>query len=204
MKLKALLFLKKTVNSCDWRHRLPVALMAVFLVACRYLPAQSLPGLLGNGPQGSASPHAPADSLHRTTPRSAILNFLEACRSERYVVASRYLDLSKISADDRQTQGPELARQLADILNKDPRFEVDQLSDDPAGESNDGLAPNTEVLLKVNGNDDESALLLERIEQQGVQIWLVSAASVLRMNAWASCACCVLAVLPVPMAQTGS
>ena len=145
------------------------------------LTAQSISGLLGDKPQGANSTHAPVDSLHRTTPRSAILSFLEACRSEHYPVAARYLDLSKIPADDRRSAGPDLARQLADILNKDPRFEVNQLSDDPAGDVNDGLAPNTEVLLKLNGNDDESSLLLTRIDQQGTEVWIVSADSVPRI-----------------------
>jgi MscS family membrane protein len=96
-------------------------------------------------------------------------------------MAARYLDLSKIPADERKTSGPELAKQLADILNKEPRFEVDQLSDDPAGYINDGLTPNTEVLLKLNGNDETAALLLERIQQQGVDIWLVAPESVARI-----------------------
>jgi len=181
MKNKQLFVSKKIVIFCDWFWAGRIAVLAALLLVARSMPGQELSNLLGGKALGPSSSHTPVDSLNRTSPRSAILSFLEDCRADRYVMAARYLDLSKIPADERKTSGPELAKQLADILNKEPRFEVDQLSDDPAGYINDGLTPNTEVLLKLNGNDETAALLLERIQQQGVDIWLVAPESVARI-----------------------
>jgi len=179
MKTKLLLDLKKISNSCDWFRTTRILFVAALLLGSRTTAAaQSLTNLLGDK---SAASHAPVDSLNRTTPRSAVFNFLEACHADRYVLAARYLDLRKIPAQDRRTQGPELARQLADILDKEPRFEVDQLSDDPSGNPNDGLAPDMDVLAKLNSSDEPSTLFLQRIPEQGIQVWVVSADSVPRI-----------------------
>ncbi len=150
----------------------------VLFLAAGLLSAQALSGLLGNKTAAPAASHGATDPLNRTTPRSAILYFLEACHAERYVTAARYLDLRRIPIEQRRTEGPELAKQLADILDKEPRFEVDQLSDDPAGKLNDGLAPDREVLLKSNGGGEPKTLLLQKIEQQGAGVWVVDSNSV--------------------------
>jgi MscS family membrane protein len=182
MKINLLSIAAKTAIFCDCRWLGGMtALAMMFCFAPVLLHAQSLSGLLGGGKVSAPSAHEAIDSLNRTTPRAAILSFLEACHAQRYVTAARYLDLRKISADDRRTAGPELAKQLADILDKEPRFEVDQLSDDPAGKFNDGLAPDTELLLRSNLGDQPSALFLQRIQQQGTNVWLVSGDSVSRI-----------------------
>jgi len=179
MKNKMLLDLKKISKSCD---RLSAArlLFVAALLFTSHIPAaaQSLSSFLGNKNPSASPPHNQPDPLNRTTPRAAIFNFLEACHADRYVLAARYLDLRRIPAADRQTEGPDLARQLADLLDKEPRFEVDQLSDDPAGNVNDGLAPDLEVLVKLNTNEEPSALFLQRVSQQGIEVWLVASDSV--------------------------
>lgn len=177
MNQRGLFILKKSVISCDWRRARPTAVWAIFLLGAGCLHSQSLSSLLGNK-QSPAAAHAATDSLNRSTPRSSVLNFLEACHAERYVVAARYLDLRKIPTDQRHIEGPELAKQLADILDREPRFEVDQLSDDPAGKLNDGLSPDTELLVKSNLGDAPTTLVLQRVEQQGAGVWLVSSDSV--------------------------
>ncbi len=181
MKLKRLFDLKKTMKRCD-RPAIPqILVVAGLLIGSSAALAQTLTGLLGNNTPASTL-HAPVDPLNRTTPQSAILNFLETCHAERYAVAARYLDLSKIPAEQRRTQGPELARQLAGILDKEPRFEVDQLSDNAAGDLNDGLAPDMETLLKLNTNEEPSSLFLQRIQQQGIAVWVVSSDSVTHIS----------------------
>jgi len=182
---KTLLILIKTVWSCDRpkvrRHcHWPILLGAAIWIWPGMVHTQTLTSLLGNK---TASPahSAAADSLGRATPRSAILNFLEACHAQRYVVAARYLDLQKIPAGERQTQGPELAKQLADILDREPRFEVDQMSEDPAGNLQDGLAANLETLVTASQGDETVTLQLERVQQQGNEVWLVSRDSVARI-----------------------
>jgi MscS family membrane protein len=185
MKQMVLSFSKKISNFCDRLHALsraslPFLFIGELLLTPSVLPAQALSGLLGKSAPVPAS-QAPVDPLNRTTPRSAIFNFLEACHAERYTLAARYLDLSKIPADQRHNQGPELAKQLADVLDRDPRFEVDLLSDAPEGNLNDGLAPGFDPLVKLTTGEDSSALLLQRVQQQGIEVWVVSSDSVPRI-----------------------
>jgi MscS family membrane protein len=185
MKKQALLFSINFFKICDCIHALKRATLPLWLMGTFLLPAggargQSLSGLLG---QSAPTPtkQVPVDPLNRTTPRRAIFNFLQACHAERYGLAARYLDLTKIPAEQRHEQGPELARELADILDRDPDFEVDLLSDSPQGAENDGLAPDLELLVQLNAGDESPALLLQRIQQQGIEVWVVSSDSVLRI-----------------------
>ena len=127
MKLTRLLDLKKNDLFCDRLRSAPIFLLVVPLLVASLASAQSLSGLLGNKTQASSATRGTADSLNRTTPRSAILYFLEACHGQRYVTAARYLDLRKIPAEQRRTEGPELAKQLADILGRDGETLRDRL-----------------------------------------------------------------------------
>lgn len=174
-------FFKKIFNSCDWIcAALAPAVLAVLLLPSAPLPAQSLSGLLGvkTSPPAAATP---VDSLGRTTPRSAVFNFLEACHSQRYLLAARYLDLTRIPSSERRVQGAKLASQLADILDKDPNFELQRLSDAPAGDAGDGLAPDLDTLVKLNA-DEGTTLFLQRVQQQGIEVWVVSADSVTHIS----------------------
>src|SRR5438270_1917461 len=140
-------------------------------------PAQSLTGLLPAGKNNATEP-APTDSLQRTTPRSSILNFLEACHKNNFALASEYLDLRRIRANRRATDGPELARDLAEILDRDPKFEVFRLSDNPQGNAADGLPPDIDNLDSLQLNGETVVLQMQRQNQQGMYVWLVSADSV--------------------------
>jgi MscS family membrane protein len=185
MKNIGLFISEKFLEFCERMGALHKRAMAAFFVGAILLSpvalsAQSLSGLLGTSAP-AATKQAPIDPLNRTTPRSAIFNFLEACHAQRYRLAARYLDLSKVPANQRQEEGTELAKQLADILDRDPHFEVDLLSDTPQGDLNDGLAPDLERLVGVSAGRESSALLLQRIQQQGIEVWVVSSDSVLRI-----------------------
>ena len=124
----------------------------------------------------SAAP--PSDELKRTTPRSAIYGFLEACHQQQLVLASRYLDLRGIRSSERLAKGPELAKQLQGLLDNNPRFEVQRLSDRPEGNMEDRLKPDLDVLLTVETDGSEATLDLQRVTQGDLQVWLVSEQSV--------------------------
>lgn len=139
--------------------------------------AQSLTSLV-SGVKNNTAQTAASDPLKRTTPQSAILNFLEACHSNNFLLASQYLDLRNIRLDQRSNQGPELARQLAEILDRDPKFEVEHLNDTPQGNLGDDLAPDLDNLDSFRLNGETITLQMQRQTQQGVSVWLVSADSV--------------------------
>ncbi len=139
--------------------------------------AQSFPEL-SRVKAAAVAPALPSDPLQRETPQSAVHSFLEACGQGKYDLAAQYLDLRRIRPDLRATQGPQLAEQLAKVLNHDTRFEVGRLSNDPAGQTSDNLASNLEKLDDFDLNQQTIPLYLQRENINGQQLWLVSPDSV--------------------------
>jgi hypothetical protein len=80
------------------------------------------------------------DPLGRNTPQDSVFHFLEACHARDYSKALYYLDLRRMPPADRVKQGPNLARQLEDLLDDTP-FEITTLSRDQNGDQSDGLSP---------------------------------------------------------------
>ena len=118
------------------------------------------------------------DSLGRGTPQEAVFQFLEACHARDYSKALRYLDLRRMSPAQRTKDGPELARQLEDLLDDTP-FEITTLSSESEGNQSDDLAPAFERLATFHVDEHTLDLQLERVEQRpGSHVWLVSADSV--------------------------
>ncbi len=128
--------------------------------------------------RAQAPPPKPTDPLGRTSPQESIVHFLEACHAHEYAKAMLYLDLRKIPQPQRNQQGPELARQLEDLLD-DTSFELTSLSRDPEGDQNDGLATANDRLATFNVEGKTVELQLERVElKAGTRVWLVSPDSV--------------------------
>jgi len=118
------------------------------------------------------------DLLGRDSPQGAIFQFLEACHARDYAKAAYYLDLRQISPADRAKNGPDLARQLEDLLDDTP-FDIATLSRAPEGDESDGLAASFEHLDTFHVDGKTLDMQLERVElKPGLRVWLVSAASV--------------------------
>ncbi|MGA8027138.1 MAG: hypothetical protein WB992_08320, partial [Bryobacteraceae bacterium] len=156
-------------------------LAAVLLLASQAVYGQGLGSLLPGGKTKTTASAAPTDPLNRTTPRDAIYNFLEACHGQKYVLASQYLDLRKISPGERAAQGPELARELGELLDRNPNFEVEQLSKAPEGNRGNGLSADVDNLAEFQLNGRTVSLEMEKATQGGAAVWLVSADSVARI-----------------------
>src|SRR4029077_3570063 len=118
------------------------------------------------------------DPLGRSTPQESIFQFLEACHARDYSKALRYLDLRNMPPAQRAKDGPDLARQLEDLLDDTP-FDITMLSRDPEGDQSDGLSENRELLDKFEIDGQAVELQLERVElKPGLHVWLVSADSI--------------------------
>src|SRR5258708_30891705 len=140
----------------------------------RVLAALLLAGLL----RAQAPASEVKDALGRNTQQEAVFQFLEACHARDYSKATYYLDLRKIPAAARAKDGPELARQLEDLLDDTP-FEITTLSRDPQGDQSDGLSPAFERHDTFHVDGQTLELQLERVELRlGFHVWLVSADSV--------------------------
>src|SRR5579875_38295 len=159
--------------------------LALFLVllcsGAGAIDAQALGSLLSGSKQpASSSTAAATDPLRRNTPRDSIYAFLEACHRGKYAVAAQYLDLRKLSSQQRTSEGPQLAQQLSQLLDRNPRFEVGKLSDSPEGNTGDGLASNLDDLATFELEGEPVTLHMERVtlSGSGTPVWLVSALSV--------------------------
>jgi MscS family membrane protein len=118
------------------------------------------------------------DPLGRTTPQASVFQFLEACHARDYSKATYYLDLRRMPAAARAKDGPELARQLEDLLDDTP-FDITTLSRDPEGDQADGLPPAFDRLASFQVGGQTVELQLERVEPRpGDHVWEVSADSV--------------------------
>jgi MscS family membrane protein len=118
------------------------------------------------------------DPLGRSTPQESIFRFLEACHARDYSKAIYYLDLRRMPAAARAKDGPELARQLEDLLDDTP-FDITTLSRDAEGDQADGLAPAFDRLASFQVDGQTVELQLERVEPRpGDHVWVVSADSV--------------------------
>jgi MscS family membrane protein len=129
----------------------------------------------------SAQPTVPVpdDPLGRGTPRSSVEGFLTAGREGNFALAARYLDLSGLPAGAQASQGPRLARQLWFVLERRATMDLSALSINPLGESNDGLPPNQERLVRIEWRGGFADINLERVrESDGLDVWKVSSRSV--------------------------
>ena len=126
--------------------------------------------------QDNAPP--PRDPLGRTSPQDAIVQFLEACHARQYTKATHYLDLRQLRQSERDKTGPELARQLEDLLDDTP-FDIATLSRTPEGDLGDNLAASRERLLTFQSAGQSLELQMERVDlHSGLKVWLVSSDSI--------------------------
>jgi len=127
-------------------------------------------------PKPAPGNHEP---LNRDTPQSSVFSFLEACRAKDYGRAWRYLDLRSFDDGKRASNGPQLAQQLEQVLDRDPRFDVASLSTRSDGEGASGLPPDRELVDTFNVDGKSQQLLLERTKlRSGLQVWLFAPESI--------------------------
>src|SRR5579885_2473405 len=146
----------------------PAALAALCLAAGQLACAQWPDAGAAGGPKPATPPQE--DPYRRVSPESTVLSFLEAYRSKNFVAATRYLDLGKLSPEERRKQGPRLAQQLGQALDNDPQFDVAALSSDPEGDLTD------------NPNRDRDRVATMRLDGKPVELWLER--SQLRSGIW--------------------
>ena len=122
-----------------------------------------------------ASPSANAQDPARTNPRDALRGYLQACIDTDFERAARFLDLSGAAAAD----GPRLARHFKFVLDQKLWVDVDALSEDAAGDLEDGSERRDRVgVIESSGGPVE--VLLERSDATGD--WLISDQTVARIE----------------------
>jgi MscS family membrane protein len=161
----------------DQRYVRPAIAIARAVAVCLLLHgARGMEAQTPPAPKPAPGNH---DPLNRDTPQSSVFSFLEACRAKDYGRALRYLDLRSFNDDKRASNGPQLAQQLEQVLDRDPRFDVASLSTRPDGDDAGGLAPDRELVDTFNVDGRPQQLLLERSKlRSGLQVWLFASESI--------------------------
>jgi MscS family membrane protein len=116
----------------------------------------------------------PEDEFGRGSPRSSVRGYLTACREGDYEKAANYLDLRRIPGE-----GPALARQLRTVLSRTLWVDIELLSPEHKGRSNDGLPPNRERLGTIDTKEGKVDILLQLVPRgDGVTIWRIAGVTV--------------------------
>jgi MscS family membrane protein len=122
-----------------------------------------------------APPATSMDEYHRGTPRTSLEGFFDVTRDGDFETAAKYLDLSSMPQDLRPTRGPELASQLKVVLERSLDIDLDGVSADPKGDTEDGLNASQEVLGRLKTPQRTVSIRLQRMPRgDGVLIWKFS------------------------------
>lgn len=129
------------------------------------------------------------------SPRTVVNQFLEDVRLGRDSAAAAFLDLAptngpkkkgdKTQPEPTKVDAAELARQLAAVLQNQPTFDVDLLSDAPEGNTDDGLAADQEDIASVVTHTTGLAAPVRLLRHVGaVPAWKASASTVALIPIW--------------------
>ena len=129
--------------------------------------------LLASG-AGAAEPPAP----DRSTPRAAVVGYLEACRDGDYERAAGYLDLAPVRPSERAKRGPVLARRLKEVLDQTLWVDVEALSTEPDGDAEDGLPRTRDRVGVVETAEGPVDVFVDRSGPSGARVWRISAVTV--------------------------
>jgi MscS family membrane protein len=146
-------------------------LVAVVLAAAP-LRAQETPPTTA-APPTTTSTTVPDETVGFETPRSAMRGFMLAGRDSNWTTAATYLDLRDRGPDD----GPRLARELRTVIDRKLAIDLDALSNDPAGDANDGLA-RRDLVGTIDAPSGPVKLFLDRLNGPDGQQWKIARVTV--------------------------
>ncbi len=130
-------------------------------------------------PPGSDSP---AEAFPGSTPRSAILGYIDACRRGDWKEAARFLELSGLPPKVREL-GPEtIARRFKTVLDQTLWVDPDRVSDSPEGNPADGK-PDWDALGEIPTPRGSVTVWLHRVPEDGRLAWKVAARTLRHLDA---------------------
>ena len=126
------------------------------------------------------SPERPAEG----SPRASLYAFLVEARRSDFVAAATHLDLSQLPVHERETMGPELARKLKVVLDRNVWFDLNKISDRAEGKTDDGLPENAELLGTIHAQGALVDVVMVRVPtDEDKLVWRFSSTLVERLPA---------------------
>ena len=129
--------------------------------------------------QATSVQQAGEDPLGRSTPYGTVVGFLRAAKDKDYALAAQYLDTK-----GKAKAAEELALQLANVLNRGLKIDLDRISRKPQGDLHDEPRPTRDFIGTVTTRSEKLEILLERMDRRGEgPVWLFSAETLQRIPA---------------------
>ncbi len=117
-------------------------------------------------------PLGPADEFNRGVPRSSLKGYLKAARDGDFERAAKYLDLRYLPGRMDKSQGPQLARQLKIALDKTLWFDLETVSANPDGFSDDDLPANRDIIGRIETPEKSVDILMQRVARGDGVVYL--------------------------------
>jgi MscS family membrane protein len=141
------------------KHLERAAVLTLFLAFC---PAVWPQASTRKPATTEAQPEPPKeDVLGRTTPRGAVMGFLNASRKGNAEIAALYLNTPLRGRDAEN-----LASQLAVVLNRRLPARLNELSDKPEGSLPDPLRPDEDLVGTISAANGNLDITLERVDRE--------------------------------------
>jgi MscS family membrane protein len=112
------------------------------------------------------------------TPAGAVRAFIDDCRSRDYSAAAARLDLSHLAPEERETEGPRLARQFKIVLDRKLWIQFERLSTRPQGDLDDGLPPDLDLVGTISDGVDVDVLVRRAPDAAGMSVWVFAGSTV--------------------------
>jgi MscS family membrane protein len=134
--------------------------------------------------KAEAEEEEPFDEFGRTNPRATAEGFLKAANQRDYARAAEYLDLGRLGKKVSKEDGADMARMVKAVLDRTLWVDVDAITKNPKGRKNDGLPTYRESIGRVEAGGEKVDVLLQKTKnEQGVDIWKFSSATVAQLVA---------------------
>ncbi len=127
---------------------------------------------------------APPPGLRRSSPRDAVNSFLALARRGDFAAAAHLLDLGEVPAGEQAKVGALAARRLMLLLVRQGWVRPSQLSNDPAGAPEQGVAEDRELIATVvKGGREVELTLQRRLDAELGPMWTFAADTVAEIPA---------------------
>ncbi len=159
------------------------AFLSAFLLLTAFATSAWPQAVTAPAPVEKAAP-APAqpekDPYGRETPQGMVAGLMNALAAADYERAVQYFETDSVQGVRQWyvLSGPTLARRFQEVLDRGGNVVTPaELSSDPNGNVNDGLAPDIERFGEIKADGHKVPLLAKRIKRDDKMLWLVSAAT---------------------------
>ncbi|HEY2385354.1 MAG TPA: mechanosensitive ion channel family protein [Candidatus Binatia bacterium] len=116
---------------------------------------------------------SPAPDVSGNTPRSALRGYLTASRAGDYERAATYLDLRSLPPA-RRAQGARLAMELQIVLDRTLWIDVDSLSDEPEGATDDGLPGKRDLVGTIWAPSGRVDVFVDKVGGENEPAWKIT------------------------------